>query len=49
MVLGVLLGSQGLVGRVQDELLLPDDIVWVHVGLATLPWIYTACLCFAGR
>ena len=49
MVLGVLLGSQGLVGRVQDELRLPDDIVWVHVGLATLPWIYTACLCFAGR
>ncbi len=38
-VLGVLLAAQGLVGSVQYELHLPSDIVWVHVGLATVSWL----------
>jgi heme a synthase len=38
-ILGVLMASQGLVGSVQYELHLPGDMVWVHVGLATLTWI----------
>jgi cytochrome c oxidase assembly protein subunit 15 len=38
-VLGVLMAAQGLVGSVQYELKLPSDIVWVHVGLATVTWI----------
>jgi len=38
-VLGVLLAAQGLVGSVQYELALPTDIVWVHVGLATITWV----------
>jgi heme a synthase len=38
-VLGVLLAAQGLVGSVQYELKLPSDMVWVHVGLATLTWL----------
>jgi heme a synthase len=37
--LGVLLAAQGLVGSVQYELRLPEDIVWVHVTLATLTWL----------
>jgi cytochrome c oxidase assembly protein subunit 15 len=35
----VLLAGQGLVGSVQYELHLPGDMVWVHVGLATVTWI----------
>ena len=38
-VLGVLMAAQGLVGSVQYELQLPSDIVWVHVGLATVTWL----------
>ena len=38
-VLGVLMAAQGLVGSVQYELHLPGDIVWVHVGLATVTWL----------
>ena len=38
-VLGVLIAAQGLIGSVQYELHLPSDIVWVHVGLATLSWL----------
>jgi heme a synthase len=38
-VLGVLLAAQGLIGSVQYELKLPTDIVWVHVGLATVTWV----------
>jgi heme a synthase len=38
-VLGVLMAAQGLVGSVQYELRLPSDIVWVHVGLATVTWL----------
>jgi heme a synthase len=37
--LGVLLAAQGLVGSVQYELRLPEDMVWVHVTLATLTWL----------
>ncbi len=39
MVVGILMAAQGLVGTVQYELQLPADIVWVHVGLATVTWI----------
>jgi cytochrome c oxidase assembly protein subunit 15 len=38
-VLAVLLAAQGLIGSVQFELHLPTDIVWLHVGLATLSWL----------
>jgi cytochrome c oxidase assembly protein subunit 15 len=38
-VLGVLLAAQGLVGSVQYELRLPAEMVWVHVGLATVTWL----------
>jgi cytochrome c oxidase assembly protein subunit 15 len=38
-ILGVLLAAQGLVGSVQYELHLPTDMVWVHVGLATVTWL----------
>ena len=38
-VLGVLLAAQGLVGSVQYELALPSEMVWVHVGLATVTWL----------
>jgi cytochrome c oxidase assembly protein subunit 15 len=38
-VLGVLMAAQGLIGSVQYELKLPSDIVWVHVGLATVTWL----------
>jgi cytochrome c oxidase assembly protein subunit 15 len=38
-ILGVLLAAQGLVGSVQYELRLPTDMVWVHVGLATVTWL----------
>jgi heme a synthase len=39
VVLGVLLAAQGLVGSVQYELKLPSEMVWVHVGLATVTWL----------
>jgi cytochrome c oxidase assembly protein subunit 15 len=49
-VLGVLLAAQGLVGSVQYELHLPADMVWVHVGLATLTWVVVLwALAAAGR
>ena len=35
----VLLAIQGLVGAVQYALEVPAEIVWVHVGLATLTWL----------
>lgn len=35
----VLIAAQGLVGSVQYELQLPADMVWVHVGLATVTWV----------
>ncbi len=38
-ILGVLLAAQGLVGSVQYELKLPSEMVWVHVGLATVTWL----------
>lgn len=38
-VAGVLMAGQGLVGSVQYELALPADMVWVHVGMATVTWL----------
>lgn len=50
MVVGILLAAQGLVGTVQYELQLPADIVWVHVGLATITWVALLwCVGVAGR
>jgi len=40
-VLGILLAAQGLVGVVQYELKLPAEMVWLHVGLATVTWLVT--------
>src|SRR4051794_35795881 len=38
-VTAVLLAVQGTVGGIQYALHLPSEIVWVHVGLATLTWL----------
>jgi heme a synthase len=38
-VLGILIAAQGLVGAVQYEMKLPGEMVWVHVGLATVSWL----------
>ncbi len=38
-VLAILIAAQGLVGSVQYEMKLPAEMVWVHVGLATLTWV----------
>ena len=35
----VLLASQGVVGAAQYELHLPTEMVWIHVGLATVTWL----------
>jgi heme a synthase len=46
----VLIALQGLVGLDQYKTHLPTELVWVHVGLASLTWIavlWTACA--AGR
>jgi cytochrome c oxidase assembly protein subunit 15 len=49
-VTGVLMAAQGLVGSVQYELALPSDMVWVHVGLATVTWVALLwCVGAAGR
>jgi|SRR5579884_2058542 len=40
-VLALLLAAQGLVGSVQYELRLPSEMVWIHVGLATVTWLVT--------
>ena len=40
-VLGLLLAAQGLLGSVQYELKLPGEMVWLHVGLATVTWLVT--------
>lgn len=40
----LLVAAQGIVGGVQYELGLPEAIVWVHVGLASLTWL---CLVWA--
>jgi heme a synthase len=34
-----LLGAQGVLGIVQYQLKLPAELVWAHVGLATLTWL----------
>jgi cytochrome c oxidase assembly protein subunit 15 len=49
-LLCVLLALQGVVGLDQYETHLPTELVWVHVGLASLTWLsvlWTACA--AGR
>ena len=38
-VLAILLAAQGLIGSAQYELRLPAEMVWVHVGLATITWL----------
>jgi cytochrome c oxidase assembly protein subunit 15 len=40
-ILGILLAIQGAVGLDQYETHLPTELVWVHVGLASLCWITT--------
>jgi cytochrome c oxidase assembly protein subunit 15 len=50
MVIGILMASQGLVGAVQYELRLPAEMVWVHVGLATVTWLALLwAVCVEGR
>ena len=39
LLIGLLLGAQGIVGILQYQLKLPAEIVWVHVALATLTWV----------
>jgi cytochrome c oxidase assembly protein subunit 15 len=38
-IVTVLMAAQGLVGETQYTLKLPTEIVWVHVGLATVTWV----------
>ena len=40
-ILCILLAVQGAVGLDQYETHLPTELVWVHVGLASLSWITT--------
>jgi heme a synthase len=48
-VLCVLIALQGIVGLDQYETHLPSELVWVHVGLASLTWIATLwAACAAG-
>jgi cytochrome c oxidase assembly protein subunit 15 len=35
----VLLGVQGVIGAIQYQSQLPAELVWVHVGLATITWV----------
>ena len=45
----VLIALQGAVGLDQYETHLPSELVWVHVGLASLTWIATVwAVCAAG-
>lgn len=45
----VLIALQGVVGLDQYETHLPTELVWVHVGLASLTWIATLwAVCAAG-
>jgi cytochrome c oxidase assembly protein subunit 15 len=49
-VLCVLLALQGVVGLDQYETHLPTELVWVHVGLASLTWLSVLwAACAAGR
>jgi cytochrome c oxidase assembly protein subunit 15 len=49
-VLCVLLALQGVVGLDQYETHLPTELVWVHVGLASLTWLSALwAACAAGR
>jgi cytochrome c oxidase assembly protein subunit 15 len=49
-VLCVLLALQGVVGLDQYETHLPAELVWIHVVLASLTWLFTLwAACAAGR
>jgi len=49
-VLCVLLALQGIVGLDQYETHLPTELVWLHVGLASLTWLSVLwAACAAGR
>jgi cytochrome c oxidase assembly protein subunit 15 len=49
-VLCVLLALQGVVGLDQYETHLPTELVWIHVGLASLTWLSVLwAACAAGR
>jgi cytochrome c oxidase assembly protein subunit 15 len=49
-VLCVLLALQGAVGLDQYETHLPTELVWIHVGLASLTWLSVLwAACAAGR
>ncbi len=49
-VLCVLLALQGVVGLDQYETHLPTELVWIHVGLASLSWLSALwAACAAGR
>jgi heme a synthase len=38
-VLCLLLATQGIVGFIQYETKLPEEVVWIHVALATATWL----------
>jgi cytochrome c oxidase assembly protein subunit 15 len=46
-VLCVLIALQGIVGLDQYETHLPTELVWVHVGLASLAWLATLWAAYA--
>ena len=46
-ILCILLAVQGAVGLDQYETHLPTELVWVHVGLASVSWITTVWAAFA--
>ncbi len=46
-VLCVLIALQGVVGLDQYETHLPTELVWVHVGLASLAWLTTVWAAYA--
>jgi heme a synthase len=46
-VLCVLIALQGVVGLDQYETHLPTELVWVHVGLASLAWLATLWAAYA--
>ena len=49
-VMCVLLALQGIVGLDQYETHLPTELVWIHVGLASLTWLSALwAACAAGR
>ncbi|WP_205696707.1 heme A synthase [Conexibacter sp. SYSU D00693] len=39
LLTGILIGSQGAIGGAQYAMELPDELVWLHVVVATLTWL----------